>query len=182
MKQILIAMLLIMGVTACETQEQKEKKALAELMTQIRGDYDAGRDSACITGIDTLRARHPKAVAERKECLILFQKASLRMSQKELAAADKALEQETARYEQMKQEVEKHKADGKATAEEMTALTRQRILRDSLQTRFDVLCAQIKYIHKRQKQNVFVNQTKQSEACFGSGTEILCPDKEGITL
>ena len=39
-----------------------------------------------------------------------------------------------------------------ATAEELTALTRKRMLRDSLQTQFDVLCAKIKYIHKRQKQ------------------------------
>ena len=45
------------------------------------------------------------------------------------------------------------KAQGEATAEELTSLTLQRIRRDSLQTRFDVLCAQIRYIHKRQEQN-----------------------------
>ena len=153
MKYITIIMLLILGLSSCETQEQKDKKALLLLMTQIRDDYDEGRDSSCLANIDTLRSRYPKAVKERKECLTLFQKASLRKAQKELEAVDKALLDESARYEKMKQDVEAKKAAGIATAEELTALTRKRMHRDSLQTKFDVLCAEIKYIHKRQKQN-----------------------------
>ena len=31
-------------------------------------------------------------------------------------------------------------------------LTKTRVRRDSLQTRFDVLCAKIRYIHKKQKE------------------------------
>ena len=153
MKYITIIMLLILGLSSCETQEQKDKKALLLLMTQIRDDYDEGRDSSCLANIDTLRSRYPKAVKERKECLTLFQKASLRKAQKELEAVDKDLLDESARYEKMKQDVEAKKAAGIATAEELTALTRKRMHRDSLQTKFDVLCAEIKYIHKRQKQN-----------------------------
>ena len=117
MKYITIIMLLILGLSSCETQEQKDKKALLLLMTQIRDDYDEGRDSSCLANIDTLRSRYPKAVKERKECLTLFQKASLRKAQKELEAVDKALLDESARYEKMKQDVEAKKAAGIATAE-----------------------------------------------------------------
>lgn len=146
---ILFGLLLCLVVTSCK---DKEKEALAELMTQIRADYDAGRDSACLVGIDTLRSKYPTAIAERKEALALFQKASLRISQTDLARTDSALEAEKARFAQMERTINAHKAAGNATATELTALTRQRMLRDSLQVRFDVLCAQIKYIHKRQKQ------------------------------
>ena len=115
-------------------------------------NYAEGRDSACLAAIDTLRAKFPKAIAERKEALKLYQEASLRIAQKQLAYVDSALEAEKHIFRTMEKSVAAHKEKGIATAEELTALTRKRMLRDSLQTQFDVLCAKIKYIHKRQKQ------------------------------
>ena len=52
----------------------------------------------------------------------------------------------------MKQATDAKHDAGTATAEEFTATTKARIRRDSLQARFDVLCAEIKYIIKRQRQ------------------------------
>lgn len=145
---ILIALLsLAWGCT------DKEKEGAAQLMEEIRSDYEAGNDSACLIAIDTLRSRYPKAVAERKEALEYFQKASLRMVQKDLELTDKRLEQEKARFAEMEAEVNAHKAALNATADELTALTMQRMKRDSLQTRYDVLCQEIRFIHKRQKEN-----------------------------
>ena len=118
----------------------------------MRESYAEGRDSACLAAIDTLRAKFPKAIAERKEALKLYQEASLRIAQKQLAYVDSALEAEKHIFQTMEKSVAAHKEKGIATAEELTALTRKRMLRDSLQTQFDVLCAKIKYIHKRQKQ------------------------------
>ena len=118
----------------------------------MRESYAEGRDSACLAAIDTLRAKFPKAIAERKEALKLYQEASLRIAQKQLAYVDSALEAEKHIFRTMEKSVAAHKEKGIATAEELTALTRKRMLRDSLQTQFDVLCAKIKYIHKRQKQ------------------------------
>lgn len=131
----------------------KTKEGAAQLMEEIRSDYEAGNDSACLIAIDTLRSRYPKAIAERKEALEYFQKASLRLVQNDLERTDKLLEQEKARYTRMQSEVDAHKAALNATAEELTALTVQRMLRDSLQTRYDVLCQEIRFIHKRQKEN-----------------------------
>ena len=131
---------------------EKQDRELQALVTEMRESYADGRDSACLAAIDTLRAKFPKAIAERKEALKLYQEASLRIAQKQLAYVDSALEAEKHIFQTMEKSVAAHKEKGIATAEELTALTRKRMLRDSLQTQFDVLCAKIKYIHKRQKQ------------------------------
>lgn len=131
---------------------EKQDRELQALVTEMRESYAEGRDSACLSAIDTLRAKFPKAIAERKEALKLYQEASLRIAQKQLAYVDSALEAEKHIFLTMEKSVAAHKEAGIATAEELTALTRKRMLRDSLQTQFDVLCAKIKYIHKRQKQ------------------------------
>lgn len=144
-----MALSFMLTAQSCRNASQKEAE---QLMQEIRADYDSGNDSACLAAIDTLRARCPKAVAERKEALGYYQKASLRIAQTTLARTDSALEVAKAQYQHMQQEVNAHKAAGNATANELTALTLMRMHRDSLQTQFDVLCAQIKYIHKRQKQ------------------------------
>ena len=146
---LIIYIALAATLAGCAEKQDRELKAL---VTEMRESYAEGRDSACLAAIDTLRAKFPKAIAERKEALKLYQEASLRIAQKQLAYVDSALETEKNIFQTMEKSVAAHKEAGIATAEELTALTRKRMLRDSLQTQFDVLCAKIKYIHKRQKQ------------------------------
>ena len=146
---LIIYIALAATLAGCAEKQDREQTAL---VTEMRESYAEGRDSACLAAIDTLRAKFPKAIAERKEALKLYQEASLRIAQKQLAYVDSALEAEKNIFQTMEKSVAAHKAKGIATAEELTALTRKRMLRDSLQTQFDVLCAKIKYIHKRQKQ------------------------------
>lgn len=122
-------------------------------MNEIRNDYEAGNDSACLIAIDTLRAKYPTAIAERKEALEYFQKASERMSQKELERTDKLLAAANEQYAAMERTVSQHKASLNATAQELTGLTMLRMRRDSLQARYEVLCQQIRFIHKKQKEN-----------------------------
>ena len=52
----------------------------------------------------------------------------------------------------MLQEAEAAPAAGTATAAQLTRVTQMRMHRDSLQVQFDVLCAKVKYIKKRQMQ------------------------------
>ena len=91
-------------------------------------------------------------IAQRKAALRHKQDSTLLASQHELALVDSALEATKAEYERMKAEVEQHRQELCATADELTGLTLLRMKRDSLQTRFDVLCAKIRYIHKKQKE------------------------------
>ena len=102
-----------------------------------------------VTGCDFFRF-----VAGRPTSSDLKQKqeTELKKSQEELAIVDSTLEAVKREYEAMKVEVEKHKQQLCATADELTLLTKTRVRRDSLQTRFDVLCAKIRYIHKKQKE------------------------------
>ena len=55
-------------------------------------------------------------------------------------------------YKYIKDKVEKDKAELRATAEELELLTRTKMKYDSLKVRFDMQCAKIKYIHKKQKE------------------------------
>ena len=108
-------------------------------------------DRALIT-IDSLRKVYPGAIETRKQALILQQNIELKRSQEELAVVDSLLQVVKSDYETLKQKVEKDKQELRATPEELTMLTKTRVRRDSLQTRFEVLCAKIRYIHKKQKE------------------------------
>ena len=102
--------------------------------------------------IDSLRKVHPEAIDARKQALTLQQNVELKRSQEELASVDSALQAVKHDYEYQRQKVEKDKQQLRATAQELTMLTKTRVRRDSLQTRFDALCAKIRYIHKKQKE------------------------------
>ena len=102
--------------------------------------------------IDSLRKVYPSAIETRKQALRLQQNIGLKQSQEELAIVDSMLQAVKHDYDYQKQKVEKDKAELRATAEELTMLTKTRVKRDSLQTRFNALCAKIRYIHKKQKE------------------------------
>lgn len=91
-------------------------------------------------------------IEQRREALKHKQDSTLQASQQELAAVDSALEVIKAEYERKKAEVDAHKAALQATPEELTALTLLRIQRDSLQVRWDVLGAKIRYVRQKQKE------------------------------
>lgn len=91
-------------------------------------------------------------IDQRRAALRHKQDSTLEASQRELAVVDSALEAAKDEYERMKAGVEQHKAELRATADELTALTRLRMRRDSLQVQWDVLGAKIKYIRMKQKE------------------------------
>jgi len=145
----LVWILLAAMLVACSDEKQKA----AEQMLQKAGQQFEQKqyDRALIT-IDSLRKVYPGAIETRKQALILQQNIELKRSQEELAVVDSLLQVVKSDYETLKQKVEKDKQELKATPEELTMLTKTRVRRDSLQTRFEVLCAKIRYIHKKQKE------------------------------
>jgi hypothetical protein len=145
----LVWILLAAMLVACSDEKQKA----AEQMLQKAGQQFEQKqyDRALIT-IDSLRKVYPGAIETRKQALILQQNIELKRSQEELAVVDSLLQVVKNDYETLKQKVEKDKQELRATPEELTMLTKTRVRRDSLQTRFEVLCAKIRYIHKKQKE------------------------------
>lgn len=148
MKRILWIMLTVMLV-ACGGNTQKEAE---ELLTQANKQFEQKAYDKALTSLDSLRKVYPGAVDTRKKALKLRQSIELKRSQEELALVDSMLQAVSHDYRYQQQKVEKDKQELRATAEELTMLTRTRMRRDSLQTRFDVLCAKIRYIHKKQKE------------------------------
>lgn len=120
--------------TACaKTDDEKAQ----DLLAQIDQLYAKGKYKETLDSITVLRERFPMALESRRKALVVWQKASLAMAQKDVANTDIRL-QEVARQ-----------------IEETTdRLTRNMLLvkRDSLQARYEAMCGVVRMIHARQKQ------------------------------
>ena len=136
-------------LSACGDSQQKAAEQMLERATLL---FEQQQYDRALIVIDSLRKNYPTAIDIRKQALTLQQNLELKRSQEELAVLDSTLEAVKLDYEQQKQQVDQAKAELRATAEELTMLTKTRVRRDSLQTRFDALCAKIRYIHKKQKE------------------------------
>ena len=88
-----------------------------------------------------------KEIRERKAALIEKQQTEL----DELWLTDSLLQLANKELEVMTQQVEAHKKALKATPEELTALTRMRVRRDSIRTQYETLGLKIRYIRKKMK-------------------------------
>ena len=148
MKRIVWILLTAMLV-ACGNDTQKEAE---QLLQQANSLFEQKQYDRALTSLDSLRRLYPNSVDMRRQALKLRQNIELKRSQDELALVDSMLQAVSHDYRYQQQKVEKDKQELRATAEELTMLTRTRMRRDSLQTRFDVLCAKIRYIHKKQKE------------------------------
>ena len=142
---ILFAAMLV----ACGNNRQKEAEMFLQKADRL---FEQQQYDRALIVIDSLRKVYPSAIETRKQALRLQQNIELKRSQEELAVIDSMLQAVKHDYEYQKQKVDKDKQELRATAEELTMLTKTRVRRDSLQTRFDVLCAKIRYIHKKQKE------------------------------
>ena len=144
-----ILILLVVGLTACADSKQNEATMLLEKASQ---EFEQGQYGRALLSIDSLRKVYPNAIETRRQALKLYQDIELKRSQEELAWVDSALQAVKHDYDYQRAKVEKDKEQLRATAEELTMLTKTRMRRDSLQTRFNVLCGKIRYIHKKQKE------------------------------
>ena len=109
------------------------------------GQTDEERAAEAIARIETLyynkeyrQALDPKAINARKKALEFWQKASLKITQNDIAHTDSALQAVQRQIAQYGNRVYP------------AAL---RIKHDSLQIRYDVLCSTVRVIHKRQKEH-----------------------------
>ena len=148
MKRI-VWILLVAALVACDNSTQKEAE---QLYKQANTLFEQQKYDRALMSLDSLRKVYPNSVDVRKRARKLRQSIELKRSQDELALVDSMLQAVSHDYRYQQQKVEKDKQELRATAEELTMLTRTRMRRDSLQTRFDVLCAKIRYIHKKQKE------------------------------
>ena len=127
------------------------QQAAENMLEQAEKYFSEGSYDRAKIAIDSLRKVYPGAVETRKKALKLFQNISLKEAQEDRAVTDSALQAVTLDYKYIKDKVDRDKAELRATAEELETLTRTKMKLDSLKVRFDMQCAKIKYIHKKQK-------------------------------
>ena len=93
-----------------------------------------------------------KEINSRKAALVEKQKTELKKAQDELWRTDSLLQLANKELEAMTKEVEEHKKALKATPEELTALTKLRVKRDSIRTQYEALGLKIRYIKKKSEE------------------------------
>ena len=105
-----------------------------------------------LTACESKHEQLQKEIEQRRTALKHHQDSALTASQREVERLDAELQEASAQYAKMKRQADAAHANGTATAEQLTATTKMRLRRDSLQAQFDAQCAKIKYIRKRQKE------------------------------
>ena len=121
-------------LVACKQSEDKKARALLQKIEHL---YASGNYQAALDSIRRLRRDFPQAVESRRRALVLWQEASLKAAQQDIARTDSSLQAETARYQQAK------------TLRERNFIG---IKKDSLQIRYDALCGTVRVIHRRQRE------------------------------
>lgn len=114
-----------------------ESDNAAALVAQIEQLYADGKYKTVLDSITSLRQRYPKEVEARRRVLPIWQDASLRIAQADIARTDSALQATIAEMEAAK------------TIRERNFIG---IRRDSLQVRYDVLVGTVRVIHRRQQE------------------------------
>uniref|UniRef100_UPI0040299D70 hypothetical protein n=1 Tax=Prevotella sp. TaxID=59823 RepID=UPI0040299D70 len=114
-----------------------ESDNAAELVAQIEQLYADGKYQTVLDSITSLRQRDPKEVAARRRGRPIWQDASVRIAQADIARTDSALQATIAEMEAAK------------TIRERNFIG---IRRDSLQVRYDVLVGTVRVIHRRQQE------------------------------
>ena len=114
-----------------------ESDHAAALVAQIEQLYADGKYQTVLDSITSLRQRYPKEVEARRRVLPIWQDASLRIAQADIARTDSALQTTIAEMEAAK------------TIRERNFIG---IRRDSLQVRYDVLVGTVRVIHRRQQE------------------------------
>lgn len=136
MKAMVFFLMAVAAVTLLSCGPTESDKA-AELVAQIEQLYADGKYQTVLDSITSLRQRYPKEVEARRRVLPIWQDASLRIAQADIARTDSALQATIAEMEAAK------------TIRERNFIG---IRRDSLQVRYDVLVGTVRVIHRRQQE------------------------------
>lgn len=130
----IFAVLYVMLSGCNKTDDEKAAALLADIDSLCsRGCYCETLDS-----IVALRSRFPAAVEARKKALVVWQTASLKMAQKDIAHTDSLLQATIADI---------------AVTTDLYKANMLRVRRDSLKARYEAMCGVVRMIHMRQKQN-----------------------------
>lgn len=136
MKKLTLITLIALTLASCAKTDDEQAR---EMLTRIHTLYESGNYRATLDSITLLRDRYPTAIEVRKEALVVWQNASLKMAQADVAATDVLLQQTTTQLDTTTNRYQRNLLGVK---------------RDSLQARYDAMCGVVKMIRMRQKNDL----------------------------
>lgn len=134
MKQLMLITLVALTLTSCAQSDEEKAEAM---LVGIQSLYDNGKYRETLDSITAMRDRYPTAIEARKTALVIWQNASLRMAQADVAQTDVLLQQTIAQIDTTTDRYQRNMLGVK---------------RDSLQARYEAMCGVVKMIRMRQKE------------------------------
>lgn len=135
-----ILMAVALMAVSCNKQEAKPEDVLLE---KIENMYQSGQYQTALDSIVRLRDQYPMAIEARKRCLVLWNEATLKLTQIDIGKTDIELES-------VKQRI--------ATERNLYNANMLRVRRDSLQARYEALCAIAHKIQDKKKNDYSVGK------------------------
>lgn len=136
MKQLLFTIFATtLLLSSCSPTDEDRARPL---MAKVDSLYRAGAYRAALDSITLLRDKYPQAVEARRKALTVWQNASLKMAQADVARTDVQIQEVNA-----------------CIGRETDRYRRNMLLvkRDSLQARYEAMCGVVRMIRARQKQH-----------------------------
>ena len=132
----IFAILLTMMLGSC--QQKENTSDASQLLEEIKQLYADGNYRETLDSIESLRSKYPTAIEERRQALRLWQEASLKMAQDDIAKTDSALQATTRQME----------AETRIYERNMLG-----VKKDSLQARYEAMIGVVRMIRKRMEQS-----------------------------
>lgn len=150
MKRTISIIAVALLLAACSDNGSKQAR---QILGEAQRLYEENDYEGTLRMVDSLRHACPKALEERKIALTLFQDASEKLAQRQVASTDSALQIVSKEIQAMEPAVEEQRRMGTATPEKLSRLTALKLRRDSLKVRFDTQCATVRLIREKRKGN-----------------------------
>jgi len=122
---------------------EKKAEPSALLLNKIETLYAKGKYQAALDSITRLRDTYPMAIEARKRCLVLWDEATLKLTQIDIGNTDVLLQSTLQRIE---------------TERDRYTANMLRVKRDSLQARYEALCAIAHKIQAKKKKQTDVGE------------------------
>lgn len=127
--------LVTLAASSCSQTDDEHAKPLLEKIEQL---YTEGKYKQTLDSITLLRDRFPAAVEARRKALEVWQNASLKMAQAEVASTDILLQQTI---------------DSLNNATDRYTRNMLGVKRDSLKARYEAMCGVVRMIRMKQKES-----------------------------
>ena len=133
MRKIMMTAAVLLLLAGCgKTEGDKARQMLQDIVSL----YEKGECQSALDSIKVLRDSFPEAIEERRKALKIWQDASLKQAQEDIAVTDSALQAVTRLMQ---------------SANDIATRNKLGMVRDSLQVRYETLCGMVRVIRKRQE-------------------------------